>query len=65
MCVCVCVCVCARARMWVGVCAYVGGCVGGCVRAACARVCVRVRVYEYVGVIPYMDATFKVSRLAE
>ena len=51
------------------VCVCVGGCVGGwvraCVRAACVRVCVRVHVYEYMGVIPYMDATFKVSRLAE
>ena len=31
----------------------------------CVCVCVRARVYEYVGAIPYMDATFKVSRLAE
>ena len=36
--------------------------VGGWVGAACERVCVRMRVYKYVGVIPYMDATFKVSR---
>ena len=65
---CVCVCVCARAL------AYVCVCVGGRVRRARegvrgrvrrARVGVRVRVYEYVGAIPYMDATFKVSRLAE
>ena len=47
---CVCVCVC------------VCGCVRACVRV---HMCVRMRVYEYVGVIPYMDATFKVSRLAE
>ena len=42
-----------------------GGGGGTCVRAACAHVYVRVRIYEYVGVVPYMDATFKVSRLAE
>ena len=39
-------------------------CVCVCASAR-ARVGVRVRVYEYVGAIPYMDATFKVSRLAE
>ena len=54
-----CLCVCVRKGVWV--------CMGlrACMRRACARVCVRVRIYEYVGVIPYMGATFKVSRLAE
>ena len=52
-------------------CVCVGGGGGGgwgggtCVRAAGVHVYVRARIYEYVGVVPYMDATFKVSRLAE
>ena len=44
-CECVCVCVCVWVCGWVG--------------ATCARVGERLRVYEYVGVIPYMDATFQ------
>ena len=45
--------------MCVRVCVRVGGWVCACVRVVCARVCVRVRVYEYVGVILYMDALFR------
>ena len=40
-----------------------GGGGGGGVRAC--GVCVSVCVYEYLGVVPYMYATFKVFRLAE
>ena len=59
--VCVCVCVCVRARACARMCTCVW--TGACGVRACVRV--RVRVYEYVGAVPYMDATFKVSRLAE
>ena len=45
-----------RERGSLCVCVYV--CMVACVRA---RMCVRMRVYEYVGVIPYTDATFQVS----
>ena len=63
---CVYVCVWVRASARARALAYVGVWVCGWVRACVrrARVCVRVRVCEYVGAIPYMDATFKVPRLA-
>ena len=50
---------CVRACSRMCTCVWTGACgVRACVR-------VRVRVYEYVGAVPHMDATFKVSRLAE